>query len=97
MWIETWIMDIDFLNILYLVLSVCAIVLTSFLTILLIRWIKLIWNLNKIIWAMNTMIDMANAFLIKPLRILEFLIEFFWKFLWDKWKKNNSEKFSEKK
>jgi len=30
-------MDIDFLNILYLVLSICAMILTIFLTIFLIR------------------------------------------------------------
>jgi len=76
MWLENWIMDINFLNILYLVLSVCSIILTIFLTIFLVRWIKLLWNLNKIIWAMNSMIDMANAFLIKPLQIMEFLIDF---------------------
>lgn len=90
-----WIMDIDFLNILYLVLSVCAVVLTIFLTIFLIRWIKFIWNLNKIALAMNSMIDMANAFILKPLQVLEFIIEYLWKFLWDK--KKSPEKFSEEK
>ena len=96
MWLENWIMDINFLNILYLVLSFCSIVLTIFLTIFLVRWIKLLWNLNKIIWAMNSMIDMANAFLIKPLQILEFIIEYLWKFLWNN-KKDNSENISENK
>lgn len=91
------IMEIDFLNILYLVLSVCAIVLTIFLSVFLIRWIKLIWNLNKIIWAMNTMIDMANAFLIKPLQVLEFIIEHLWKFLWNSDKSDKSDKIKNKK
>jgi len=44
---------------------------------------------------MNSMIDMANAFILKPLQVLEFIIEYLWKFLWDK--KKSPEKFSEEK
>ncbi|MCD5382505.1 hypothetical protein LR002_00040 [Candidatus Gracilibacteria bacterium] len=90
-------MEIDFLNILYLVLSVCAIVLTIFLSVFLIRGIKLIGNLNKIIGAMNTMIDMANAFLIKPLQVLEFIIEHLGKFLGNSDKSDKSDKIKNKK
>jgi len=79
-------LSISSLDLLYFVLSICAIVLTIFLSILIYRAIKLLRNLNQIWDLVENALEVANVLMMKPIQFLDILIEYLRKILLT-WKK----------
>lgn len=72
------------LDLLYFVLSICAIVLTVFLSILIFRVIKLLKNLNQIWDLIERILEVWNTLMMKPIQFLDILIEYLWRVLGSK-------------
>lgn len=79
------------IDILYLALSVSAIILTLLLSVALIRIIKLLWNIENISKSVASLLDLANNFIIKPVQIFSIILEYLWVFL-NKWEEVISNK-----
>ena len=63
------------LDILYTVLSVSAVILTVFLSVLIYRAARFIRNVNRITEALANLVELWNAFMIKPIQLLDYIID----------------------
>lgn len=70
-----------YLDLLYIALSISSLVVAVFLSIVLMRLYKILWHAENISKAISSLIDMANDFMVKPIHLLNLVLDFVWKSL----------------
>ena len=70
-----------YLDVLYIVLSITLPVLIILISIALYKVIKLLWHIENITKTISSLLEIANAVMIKPVQILTLILDFVWKAL----------------